>query len=260
MGSGLACVLVTVLVWWTSTALILYLDRRAPSTHKWSLAGATLLLAAALIELYRLRSDSSVAGAYAGFLCGVAVWGWQEMAFLLGYVTGPRRIPCPPRARGWERLRLALSTIAHHELAIAALAVLVFGVTGSGVNQVGWWVFVTFWVMRQSAKLNLFLGVRNPGGEFLPAHLRYLETYFRQRRMNGLFPWSVGLALTAGLALWATALAPSFNAGLSDAERTGAMLVASLLCLAILEHVFLVVPLPPSVLWRWPLRGDAPRG
>ena len=33
--------------------------------------------------------------------------------------------------------------------------------------------------MRQSAKLNLFLGVRNLGVEFLPQHLRYLQSFFR---------------------------------------------------------------------------------
>ena len=45
--------------------------------------------------------------------------------------------------------------------------------------------------MRESAKLNLFLGVRNLSEEFLPAHLAYLQSYFRRRSMNMLFPFSV---------------------------------------------------------------------
>ncbi len=35
------------------------------------------------------------------------------------------------------------------------------------------------WAMRQSAKLNLFLGVRNLSDELLPPHLRYLADVLR---------------------------------------------------------------------------------
>ena len=36
--------------------------------------------------------------------------------------------------------------------------------------------------MRQSAKLNVFLGVRNLSEEFLPQHLHYLQSYFTRSR------------------------------------------------------------------------------
>ena len=38
--------------------------------------------------------------------------------------------------------------------------------------------------MRQSAKLNVFLGVRNLNADFLPDHLKYLQTYFVRAPMN----------------------------------------------------------------------------
>ena len=53
------------------------------------------------------------------------------------------------------------------------------------------WTYLVLWGMRQSAKLNLFLGVRNLGVEFLPQHLRYLQSFFRRRAMNALFPLSI---------------------------------------------------------------------
>ncbi len=36
--------------------------------------------------------------------------------------------------------------------------------------------------MNLSARLNLFLGVRNLHAEFLPEHLRYLGSFFAGRR------------------------------------------------------------------------------
>ena len=44
------------------------------------------------------------------------------MSFLMGYVTGPRRSPCPDDAQGWRRFGLALQTVLYHELAIAVAA------------------------------------------------------------------------------------------------------------------------------------------
>lgn len=38
----------------------------------------------------------------------------------------------------------------------------------------------------------------------------------------------------------------------------GGTLVATMLGLGLLEHVFLAVPLPDAMLWRWVIRGDAP--
>ena len=77
--------------WWFSTGVIIYLDGLARSTFKWTMAGATGLLVAALGGLVASSDDTSVTGAYLAFSCGLLVWAWQEVAFLLGYVTGPDR-------------------------------------------------------------------------------------------------------------------------------------------------------------------------
>ena len=40
----------------------------------------------------------------------------------------------------------------------------------------------------------------------------------------------------------------------TESERAGAMLPAALLGLAILEHAFMVLPVPATALWHWGLR------
>ncbi len=51
--------------------------------------------------------------------------------------------------------------------------------------------------MNLSARLNLFLGVRNLHAEFLPDHLAYLVCYLKRAPMNRLFPVSVTLGTAA---------------------------------------------------------------
>lgn len=63
--------------------------------------------------------------------------------------------------------------------------------------------------MRTSAKVNLFLGARNLSEEFLPPHLRYMESFFRRRAVNLLFPVSVTVASLVPAMLLAHALHPS---------------------------------------------------
>lgn len=247
MSSYLLALLFSVLVWWISTGVILYLDGLPRHTFKWTMLGTTGLLGLALWGLSISSMGTGVADAYCAFTCAILVWAWQEMAFLLGYVTGPRRSPCPPEAKGWSRAVLAFQAVVHHELALVALAAAVLAVTWDGPNQTGWWTYLVLWTMRQSAKLNVFFGVRNLNESFLPPHLSYLQSYFTRRRMNLLLPVSVIAATWVVIPMWGTALAPSASA-FTAAQHA---LVASLLSLAILEHAFLVLPLPSERLWSW---------
>jgi putative photosynthetic complex assembly protein 2 len=243
-------VLFTLFVWWFSTGAILYLDGLPRRTFPWTMQGATLVLIAALYGLAVTRHDTGIAGTYLAFTCAVAVWGWQEIGFLLGYVTGPRRVPCPPDALGWRRVFYALQTIQHHEMATAVLAVAVVVCVGSGANRVGIWTYIVLWTMRQSAKLNLFLGVRNLGEQLLPDHLRYFASYFAHKPMNPLFPVSLLASAVMMLRMWQQAADAEPGSG----AAAGSALVGTLLALAILEHLFMVLPLPTDALWRWGLR------
>ncbi len=245
-----ATAIFTVLVWWLSTGVILYLNGLPRATHPALMAAATVVLGIALVGVAVSASDTRVSGVYIGFSATIAVWGWQELGFLLGYVTGPRRVACPPGAQGWQRVRYAVMAILYHELALLVLGATIVAMTWNQPNTVALWTFAVLWVMRLSAKLNVFLGVPNLYESFLPEHLRYMHSYFRQRPSNALFASSVIAATLATMAVWAEAT----SAHASPMQATAAALVASLLSLAVLEHWFMVLPLPSEQLWRWGMR------
>lgn len=242
----------TVFLWWFTTGAILWLDGLPRGTFRWSMLGATAMLVAGLVGLAASADDTSALGAYCAFTCALLAWAWVETGFLTGFITGPSAAPCPPGARGWQRFRLALGAILHHELAIIAVAAAVLAITWGEANQLGLWTFLALWAMRQSAKLNLFLGVRNLGEQFLPDHLRHLASFFRRRPMNLLFPVSVTATTIACVLV--------FRAAAAAEEPTALALLGVLLALGMLEHWFLVLPLPFERLWSWYLarRGDSP--
>lgn len=243
-------VLFTLFFWWFSTGVILYLDGLPARTFRWSFLCATVLLGVALYGLSATRGDTSVGGAYLAFTCGLLAWAWQEVGFLLGYVTGPRQSASPAGCTAWTHFVCAIQTILYHELALALTALAVVGLTWNAPNQVGAWTFLILWAMRQSAKLNLFLGVRNLNEKFLPEHLRYLQSYFTKRRMNLLFPVSILASSVLAVLIWRGA----FSGYVQAFEATGLTFVGTLLTLAILEHWFMVLPLPSEALWNWGLR------
>lgn len=242
--------LYALFLWWFSTGLILYLDGLPRHTYRWSLAGASVLLVFALWGLVWSADHPTVAGAYVAFTSALLVWGWHEISFLMGAVTGPVDYPCPPGARGWRRLAHATGAVLWHELAIAMTGVLVIICTWDGANHVGTWTFMIFWWMRLSAKVNVYLGVRNLTEEFLPPRLYYLSSYFRHRPMNLFWPVSVLVSTIAAVVLVQTALVP----GAPAFQAAGFTFLGGLLSLAVLEHWLLILPLPAARLWDWGLR------
>jgi putative photosynthetic complex assembly protein 2 len=243
---GMAFVL-AVLMWWASTGAIMMLCALPRQTFGWSMAGATLALAAAIYGLVHSATDTGAGAVYIAFLSAIGVWGWIEMTFLMGYVTGPRTTPCPAEAIGWRRFQLALQTVLYHELAIVAAGIAVVALTWKAPNQTGTFAFLILMAMRISAKLNIFLGVPNLTDELLPERLSYLKSYFRKCEVNSLFPVSVGLSSLVAILLAQRAFAAD------GARAIGLALLFTLLALAILEHFFMIMPLPDVVLWRWAL-------
>lgn len=254
MSSYLLPILYTLFVWWFGTGVVMYLNGLPRRTHPWTMGVVTLLLAVALLGLADTRDDTRITGAYLAFTCAVLVWAWAETAFLLGYLTGPRRSPCPTGAVGWRRAAFALQTLLHHEITLLVLGAAVVVLTWGGANTTGLFAFAILWVMRLSAKLNLFLGVRNLAAEFLPSHLAYLGSYFRRARMNPLFPVSIIVSSWMAVLLWQASAAPDAT----RFESTALVFSGTLLTLAVLEHWFMVLPLPAQALWNWGLRSRAP--
>jgi putative photosynthetic complex assembly protein 2 len=239
--------LFAVVVWWFSTGAILWLCTRPASTFGWSMAGATLIAALALVGSVPAAWGADPASAYLAFACAIALWGWLEMCFLMGLVTGPRTTPCPDDARGWRRFRMAIETLIYNEISIAAVAVVLVAVTWGAPNQAGTLAFLILMAMRISAKLNIFLGIPNLSHELMPDRLAYLKSYFRKRPFNALFPFSILLSTILAFGLGQSAL----GAETGGVEATGLVLAFTLLVLAILEHCFMIMPLRDAALWRW---------
>jgi putative photosynthetic complex assembly protein 2 len=242
--------LFAVFIWWFSTGLILLLDNLPRGTFRWSLVISSLVAVAALAGLAHAAGQTSVAATYCAFTCALLVWGWHELSFLTGWVTGPRKQSLQPGATGWPRFVQALQAILWHELAILAVGALIVAMTWGQPNQTGTATFLVLWAMRTSAKLNLFYGVRNLSEEFLPAHLVYLQSYFRRRPMNAFFPFAVAGAC----AVLSWLVVQALGDATPPIQALGLTLVGTMLALAILEHALLVLPVNATALWRWAMR------
>ena len=188
----------------------------------------------------RLKGAATVPGALLGFGGAIIVWGWLEMSFLFGYVTGPRRTACAEGCGGWRHFGHALEAILYHEFALLAAVGAVAALSRDGTNRTALWTLLILWGMRASAKLNLFFGVRNPGAGLLPARLKYLTSFFRHRSMNLLFPFSV----LGCLALLGWLLVPLLSGRLSPFQEVEGALLVTLTALGLLEHAALVLTGP----------------
>jgi putative photosynthetic complex assembly protein 2 len=203
-------------------------------------------LGAGIYMLAESLHVAGIGGAYAGFFAALLIWGWIELAFLTGIITGPAPRDCPPGVVGFERFLRAWGTVAYHEMLLTVTLVLVAYASWEAENMFSFWTFAVLYFARISAKLNLFFGVPKINVEFLPSPLSHLPSHFKRASMNGLFPLSI-TALTFAVACW---LERIWSAG-TPAEAAGFALLAALTGLALLEHWLMVLPLPDEKLWRW---------
>ena len=249
LASPLAAALIATFAWWASTGAILVVVRRADRAGRHLAATLAALPVAALGAWgFVATLDGTGAGAaYGAFFAALAVWGWLELAFLTGIVTGPHRLPARPGVPEWERFIRAWGTVAYHEMTLTAALIAMALVAQGAANGVGLWTFAILWAARISAKLNLYLGVRKVNVEFVPRPLAHLPSHFREARINWLFPTSVTALTFAALRLGERAAASE------GAAAVGPTLLTALCALALLEHWFMIVRLPDEKLWRWML-------
>jgi len=244
--------LAALFLWWFSTGIILVIVRRADRTGRRGRILATLaalpVLGLGIWGFEATLHDTGVTAAYGAFLAALAIWGWIELAFLTGAITGPNVHDCPDDIAEWERFIRAWGTIAYHEMLLVAV-LLVMWLHGDGAaNMTGLWTFTVLYVARTSAKLNLYFGVPRINTEFIPDALTHLSSHFRVARLNWLFPVSItGLTLAVGY--WLQQIGTAAGAG----EVVGLALLAAITALAALEHWVMVLPLPDAKLWRWML-------
>jgi putative photosynthetic complex assembly protein 2 len=241
-------VLVAVISWWLGTGAILWLVRLPPRLFKRSMSVLSLLLLVSLLGTAWSMRQLSVAADYVGFLSVILMWSWHEMAFLSGWITGPRRVVQEQDAVGWRRFNLAVQALLYHELALLLNFVLLYAMQQSQPNHVALCTFALLWCMRLSAKLNLFFGVPHVGDQYLPSHLVYMASYFRRSPITGCF----FLTITVSTVTWLWLVIQAQRGAVE--VSTGWVLLASLLGLAIIEHILMVFALPLQRLWGWAMR------
>lgn len=252
-----ASVIAAIFVWWFSTGAILLVvrraDRKGGDAHMTAVLSGLPMLALGVAAIAASLHSGTLISVYLGFLGALAVWGWIELAFLTGIVTGPMKEDCPQGLTGQSHFGRAFATVAHHEiLLLAGLLLLVVASNGSD-NRMALATYLILFLARISAKLNLFFGVPRINTEFVPARLAHLKTYFRRGPVTLAFPIAITV-LTALLAVCCERLMTAQTA----VTQTGFALLTALAALALLEHWLMVIPLPDAKLWRWMLPAQKP--
>jgi len=243
--------LFATVLWFVATGFVLWLDKLPSHTWPVSITLASVASGFAMGGIIATAEETSAWAAYVAFACALVLWGWHELSFLMGFVTGPNRNPCPPDARGWRRFRLAAATLIYHEVAMFVCLLVMAAATWGKPNQTATLTFLLLFVMRLSAKFNIFAGVPHLSTEMMPDHMRYLASYFRIAPPRWIFILSVsGIAV---LAAWLADLALSSRGGIA----TGYALAFALVALAFLEHGFLVVPWQDTAIFRWAMPEQA---
>jgi putative photosynthetic complex assembly protein 2 len=236
-------VAITVFAWWFSTGLILLLVRLPRHWHKGLLAACAMPAGLSIWGLIASADNQTPAGIYCGFVCTLVIWGWHEASFLMGKITGPRPKPCPEGVKGWTRFGYATATLLYHEVALFVTLLVLIALTWTAPNQMSALVFGLLFVLRLSAKFNIFFGVPNLTDEFFPPHLEHLKSYLPKRSMNMLMPVSL-FACIAFIVVLSRAL-------VTTETPTGLLILITLTALGMLEHLFMITPLPDATLWRW---------
>ena len=235
-----------IFLWWLSTTLLLALTRKNTKNNNIStMILLTAILVLGFFVLIYSSKKTDVSSAYLGFVSVLMLRAWQEGAFLVGWITGNRKSVCPKDIGGFQRAWLAFQTISHHELTLVILGGAIWLLTLDAPNDIAFKVFLILWIMRLSSKLNVFLGVRNFYEEFLPTNISYLTTYFKRKSFNLLFPFVILFAVAADMLFW-------YNAGaaVNSYERATSALLAAILGLGIIEHIFMMLPFQLDRIWR----------
>jgi len=243
--------------WWFFTGAILLVVRRADAgntvAHGRNVFLSVPLLALGAAGLLISSTALTVGNVYMSFISVLLIWGWIELAFLSGVITGPEKRPCPDALNGMARFTRAWHTVSHHEILLALAFLAIVLMTTGAENTFGLWTYFILFAARISAKLNLFFGVPRINMEFVPLPLAHIKSYFTKGPITVAFPLGVTF-----LSIMAVCFAERLVSADTTAAVVGFSLLTALSALAALEHWLMVVPLPDAKLWRWMLP-DAPK-
>lgn len=236
-----------LLAWWVGTGLVLLLNKTPDDISGRKLLVSVLVAVLAFVVILQGRDTATFSSACLAFASAIVIWGWLEYLHYSGRLVGPGVNACPPDLSTWHRFRRALHAMFYHELAMAVCGLVLLFVCWGATNKTALYTYGVLWLMRVSAELNVFFGVAFLPEDWLPSKLRYLMSYRKVQRISWFFPVSVFVAILFCVALFAQV--PS-NAN-DVFTHTSNLLVATLLLLAIIEHILLVLPIKGTSLWSW---------
>jgi putative photosynthetic complex assembly protein 2 len=243
--------LIALISWWFGTGIILLLVRIPQKFFALARGFWSLISIPALFFCYQSMQENSNVNAYIGFISTIVLWGWHELAFLTGWISGTRKQALDSELSLWHRFVQSVQVIWHHELALFINLMLLVALQVGHENHTAICTFALLWLMRLSSKLNLFFGVPQVGEQYLPRHLHYMGSYFKKREVGLFFYFTMSISVLTWLGLvWQA------HEG-KIAITSHWVLLASLLGLAIVEHVLMMVPLSLERVWGWALKGDS---
>ena len=220
--------------WWAATGLTLAMQwSHVASVASIVVTSVLALVGAALIAT--TRKEASALGARMAFLGSAFIWWWCSSLFYAGYgvnITAPKGAAAGSAALAGQAIMATLPADMLGVLSLAAIAIAV----AKAPNKVALWSLAAFFGTLQTAKLNVFFGVRNSGVDWLPSHLSALAQFFGPTRNSALLPVTVLL-----LTVITAALMRGSRRAQDDYHRHAYAMLALLVGLAVVEHIFLGV-------------------
>lgn len=239
-------IVIAVSSWWLLTGLALVLTHQSPRRARAGFMVVSIVAFAALLLVPFNAALNTPMAAATGFMLGLLIWSWLEISYLLGYVNGPNHQPCPPQVSLWDRFKGAVSITIYHEACVVGTVAILGAISVTEPNPTAFYTVSVLWLMRWSAKLNLFFGVRAFNERWLPDHLNYLVSYLRTDRLSALLPVSAGVGFYITFTIFKNAAVVP-----DPTQQLSLYLVGSLMLLASIEHLFLMFPVNEAALWRW---------
>ena len=237
---------VSVVLWWLMTGLALMSVHQSAVVKKMIFAVSSVLTLIALLGVETNAAAQTSFATLAGFAMALLIWAWLELSYLMGYITGPVKRPAVAAMGAPKRFAKALGTTIYHELLVVGVVGAVCVLGAGQPNPTIQNTLAVLWLMRWSTKLSLFFGVKHFNSEWLPENMRYITSYLSAGRNSWVSIFSTILAAfcTYILFFWG-------QMATDPAAALSLFLIAWLAGLAVLEHVFLMMPMGESALWRW---------
>lgn len=222
--------------WWAATGVTLAMQRSAFASVA-SVTTATVFALVGCLLIVKSRDETTVRGARLAFLGSGLIWWFCSTLFYAGVgIRISDSIQTGPRS-----LALALQAI---EATVRPDLVGVFALILAAVlvrrkpNRTAFWTLLVFFGTLQTAKINVFMGVRNSGVDWLPEHLVGLSRFFGPPQNSPLLPVTIVALAACFLVTGAMSRAATSAFG-----KHMLMMLSLLLGLGLLEHVFLGVNL-----------------